>query len=297
MIVVFGSINLDLIFAMPSLPQPGQTLLAQGLHLYPGGKGANQAVAAALDGAQVLMAGAVGSDSLKETALSGLCVAGVDVRRVVITDKATGTAAICTDAEGRNQIVVAPEANLLAKAEQVEAELLGPNTVLVLQMESDPAETAALIVKARHHNTRIILNLAPAAPLPLSALAAVDILVVNEDEADWLARHLRADGADAANLQRVLGRTIIRTLGGDGVEWAGHDGLRHHLHAPKVTVRDTTSAGDCFVGVLAAGLDRGHDLSAAIRRASIAASLSCTRAGGQISLPIADETDLALSAA
>lgn len=292
MIVVFGSINLDMIFAMEDLPLAGQTLLARSLDLHPGGKGANQAVAAARDGAAVTMVGAVGGDGLKETALGGLRGAGVDLSRVAVTDRATGTAAVCTDAAGRNQIVVAGGANLQARADQVEDALLSPGTTLIVQMESDPGETAALILRARRLGARVILNLAPAAPLPLPVLKSVDILVVNEDEAEWLAGHLGCAG-DAASLRSLLGGTVIRTLGGDGVEWSSVDGSGRQP-APAVAVRDTTGAGDCFVGVLAAELDRGRPLAAAIRRAASAASLSCTRAGGQASLPAAAETDRAL---
>lgn len=297
MIVVFGSINLDMIFAMEELPLAGQTLLARSLDLHPGGKGANQAVAAARDGAAVTMVGAVGGDGLKETALSGLSGAGVDLSRVAVTGHgaghATGTAAVCTDAAGRNQIVVAGGANLQARADQVEDALLSPGTTLIVQMESDPGETAALILRARRLGARVILNLAPAAPLPLPVLKSVDILVVNEDEAEWLAGHLGCTG-DAPSLCSVLGGTVIRTLGGDGVEWSAVDGSGRQP-APAVAVRDTTGAGDCFVGVLAAELDRGRPLAAAIRRAACAASLSCTRAGGQASLPVAVETDGALA--
>lgn len=292
MIVVFGSINLDMIFAMEDLPTAGQTLLARSLDLHPGGKGANQAVAAARDGVAVTMVGAVGGDGLKETALSGLRGAGVDLSRVAVTDRATGTAAVCTDAAGRNQIVVAGGANLQARADQVEDALLSPGNTLIVQMESDPGETAELILRARRLGARVILNLAPAAPLPLTVLKSVDILVVNEDEAEWLAGHLGCAG-DAAALRSLLGGTVIRTLGGDGVEWSSVDGSGRQP-APAVAVRDTTGAGDCFVGVLAADLDRGRPLDASIRRAACAASLSCTRAGGQASLPAALETDKAL---
>lgn len=298
MIVVFGSINLDMIFAMEDLPLAGQTLLARSLDLHPGGKGANQAVAAARDGAAVTMVGAVGGDGLKETALSGLRGAGVDLSRVAVTGHgaghATGTAAVCTDAAGRNQIVVAGGANLQARADQVEDALLSPGTTLIVQMESDPGEIAALILRARRLGARVILNLAPAAPLPLPVLKSVDILVVNEDEAEWLAGHLGCAG-DASSLRSLLGGTVIRTLGGDGVEWSAVDGGAvdgsGRQPAPAVAVRDTTGAGDCFVGVLAAELDRGRPLAAAIRRAACAASLSCTRAGGQASLPAVAETD------
>lgn len=292
MIVVFGSINVDLIFSLDQLPAPGQTLLAHGLRIDPGGKGANQAVAAARDGAHVAMAGATGQDDLVETALSGLRGAEVDLSRVVVaTDRPTGCASVCADATGRNQIAVAPGANLAALASQVEDAVLGRETILVTQMETDPAETAALILRARRLGARTLLNLAPAGDIADEALEAVDILVVNEDEAAWLGDRLGCVSS-AHHLYRRLGGTVIRTLGGDGVEWATQ-GVQGHLPAPRVAVHDTTGAGDCFVGTLAAALDRGAGLDEAIARAVTAASLSCVRPGGQASLPWAPEIDAA----
>jgi ribokinase len=293
MIVVFGSINADLSFAMHELPAPGQTLLAREMRIEPGGKGANQAVAAARDGAGVVMAGAVGRDALAETALEGLRRAGVDLSRVAIADGPTGCACICTDAGGRNQIAIAPGANALARAAQVEDALLRPGTILVLQMETDPRETAQLILRARSRNVYVMLNLAPAAALDPRSLRAVDLLVVNEDEAAWLGQHL-GSGDDAEALQRTLGVGVIRTLGAEGAEAADTRGL---VHAPalRVEVKDTTAAGDCFVGVLAAGLDRGAPLADAMRRAGTAAAIACTRSGSQGSLPGGPEIDLVLS--
>src|SRR4051794_32896002 len=213
MIIVFGSINLDLIFALDRLPQPGETLLGPGVSIQPGGKGANQAVAAALDGAQVAMAGAVGRDALAEGALTGLRAAGVELSRVAGVEAATGCAAVCTDREGRNLIAVGSGANLQARAAQVEDALLGPGSTLVLQMEVPAAETEALIRRARQHGARIVLNLAPAAPLAPEALRAIDVLIVNEHEAAWLAGHL---GATVPGLHLALGVTVVRTLGERG---------------------------------------------------------------------------------
>ncbi len=289
---MFGSINADLIFPVVELPRPGETLLAQGMRAEPGGKGANQAVAAALDGADVAMAGAVGQDPLAATALAGLMASGVDLSRVSRLDLPTGCASICTDQAGRNQIVVALGANAAAQAAQVEDDLLGPGTWLLTQMEVSPEQVSALILRAHRRGARTLHNLAPAAPLDRAALQALDLLVVNEHEAAWLARHLSAAGDDAASLHATLGTTIIRTMGGAGVEWSGADGAGS-IAASSVEVCDTTAAGDCFVGVLAAALDRGASLSDAVRRANIAAGLACTRAGSQSSLP--DATMIASS--
>ena len=149
MILVFGSINLDLIYALDELPTPGRTVIGSTAEAQPGGKGANQAVAAARDGASVALAGAVGHDAVAEAATAGLLAAGVDLSRVIRVDERTGTAAICVDRRGQNQIAVARGANAHARADQVDESDLGPGTTLVLQMEVDPAETAALIRRAR----------------------------------------------------------------------------------------------------------------------------------------------------
>lgn len=292
MIVVFGSINLDLIVPVPLLPRPGQTVLGSELRMEPGGKGANQAVAAALDGAQVVMAGAVGDDPFRAPALERLRAAGVELSRVAIVAQATGAAAIVVDPEGRNQIAVAAGANQLAKAAAIEDAVLGPATTLLLQMECDPRETSALIRRARTHHARIILNLAPPAPLEQDLLAALDYLVVNEDEAGWLAARIGTT-ADAASLAAKLGTRVVRTLGAHGAEAEGAE-APVRMPARRIAAVDTTAAGDCFVGVLAAALDRGWPLPDALRRAVAAAGLCCTRAGSQGSLPTAAETDAAL---
>ena len=290
MIVVFGSLNVDLVAAVERLPVAGQTLLArEELRALPGGKGANQAVAAARDGARVILAGAVGRDPFAEIALETLRTTGVDVTRVRALAAPTGCALICADLEGRNQIVVARGANARADPAQVEDALLGPGTLVVQQLETTPGATAALLRRARVRGARTLLNLAPAAALPEGALGDVDVLVVNEDEGDWLGAHLGC-GRDAAALHGALGPTsVIRTLGAAGVEW-GADGERGELPAPATEVRDTTGAGDCFVGVLAAALDRGAPLPAACRRAT-AAALACTRPGAQAGMPLRAEID------
>lgn len=291
MIVVFGSINLDLIFPLPHIPAPGETVLGPNVRQEPGGKGANQALAAARDGAAVTMVGAVGRDGMADTALGLLQAAGVDLTRVARTDRSTGCAAICVDPRGNNAIAVGAGANLLLSADQVEDALLTPATVLVLQMEVPAEATAALIARARARGARIVLNLAPAAALPVPALRDVDILVVNETEAEWIGTHLQA-GNTAAALRAALGVDVIRTLGGEGLEAATASGVQT-IPARDIVAIDTTAAGDCFVGVLAAALDRGTSLDQALQRATTAAALCCTRAGSQGSIPLGAETDAA----
>jgi|HubBroStandDraft_1064217.scaffolds.fasta_scaffold18706_1 ribokinase len=293
MIIVFGSINLDLIFPVPHIPGPGETVLGPSIRIEPGGKGANQAVAAARDGAAVVMAGAIGRDTLATSALTLLREAKVDLSRVIETDASTGCAAIVVDPAGDNAIAVGSGANLMARQTQIEDALLGPTSTLVLQMEVPPEETAALIHRAHAKGTRIILNLAPAAPLPENALRAVDVLVINETETAWLAAHLGCSDS-AAQLHDHLNTLIIRTLGADGLEFANAAGVGV-VPARSVVPVDTTAAGDCFVGVLAASLDRGATLTAALQRATAAAALCCTRHGSQGSIPLACETDALLA--
>lgn len=293
MIVVFGSINVDTSYRLAALPGAGQTVEAQGVAIQPGGKGANQAIAAARDGAHVVMAGAVGRDQFVACALEGLETAGIDITRVARVDAATGMATILVDRSGANTIVIAPGANLHATADQVEDALLSPQTILLLQREVDTAEMSKLIARARAQGAKIILNLAPAGEIPDEALRALDILIVNEDEADWLASRTGSAG-DAVSLHKSLGVIVIRTVGSEGAELAGPDGFLH-VPAPKVQAIDTSAAGDCFAGVFAASLDRGATLEAAIRRAVTAASLACTRAGSQNSIPATADIDRAMA--
>jgi len=288
-IVVFGSINLDLIFRVPQLPVAGQTVASPAMRIEPGGKGANQALAAARDGASVTFAGAVGDDRFAQDALGLMREAGIDLTRVATTDAWTGCASICVDDAGQNLIAVASGANLLARASQVEDTLLGPDTTLLLQMEVDPAETAALVRRAKARGAYVILNLAPAAALPDDIWTSLDLLIANEEEAAWLGTHF---GAEPATLRGALGCDIAITLGAQGVR-AETDAGALSLAARKIAVVDTTAAGDCFAGVLAAGLDRGLDLEQALRRATVAAALCCTRPGTQTSLPTHAEIDAA----
>jgi ribokinase len=289
MIIVFGSINLDLIFSVPHIPAVGETVLGPSIRIEPGGKGANQAIAAARDGAHVIMAGAVGRDSLAVSALTLLRDANVDLTRVLETDASTGCAGIAVDPAGNNAIAVGSGANLVVRQTQIEDALLGPTSTLVLQMEVPASESAALVRRARARGARIILNLAPAAPFPEATLRDVDILVVNETEAASLANHLGC-GDSAAEMHARLGTVIVRTLGGDGLEMASTECVEA-MPAHAITAIDTTAAGDCFVGVLAAALDRGAGLAAALNRAMAAAALCCTRHGSQSSIPKASETD------
>lgn len=294
MIVAYGSINLDLVFPLPRLPTAGETVLGPSMSIEPGGKGANQAVAAARDGASVIFAGAVGADALAHDALRLMRANSIDISRIVTADVPTGCAAICVDPQGRNLIAVASGANLSAKQMQVEDALLGPGTTLLLQMEMPQADVDALIHRAHAAGCRIVLNLAPASPLSEAALQRLDVLVLNEGEAAALGSFLGCDAHAGALHRRLEGVSVVVTLGGDGLE-AAFASTELRIHAFAVNAVDTTGAGDCFTGVLASSLERGLPMHAALVRANTAAGLCCTRHGTQGSMPDANEIDAALS--
>jgi ribokinase len=293
MIVVFGSINIDLVFVLDALPRSGETVLGPSYSVVAGGKGANQALAAARDGARVALVGAVGDDVFAGPALAELTAAGVDLTRLARVAAPTGCAAIAVDAAGANQIIVASGANLDARADLVPDDWLGRGTTLVVQREVPMPELATLLPRARARGCKVVLNLAPAGPVPAEALAAVDVLVANEGEAGALARE-RSLAADPAALARALGCAVVVTRGAEGAVAAG-GGMVLRIASLKIAAVDTTAAGDCFVGVLAAALDRGATLGPALHRASVAAALACTKAGAQPSLPTRAAIDARLA--
>jgi ribokinase len=287
-VLVFGSINADFFVAVPALPRPGETVLSPTYRIAAGGKGANQAVAAVRAGARVAMVGRIGGDAFGATLKDGLAAEGIDVSGIAAAQQPTGAAFIATDAKGENIILGAGGANLETRAADVSDTALGPDTTLVLQMEVTPAEVAALAVRAAGRGARVILNLAPALPPPDGLLQATSVLILNEHEAETLAAHLglseRPPAAIARALSALYGATVVVTLGAEGaLAMTPKGGWR--IGALPVTVADTVGAGDAFVGVLAAGLSGGMDLSAALRRASVAGSLACETAGAQSGLP------------
>lgn len=301
MITVLGSINVDLTFPVAKLPRPGETVLTATFTEAIGGKGANQAVAAARDRAACRFIGCVGRDDLGARARAAMIEAGIDVTGLRTVEGPTGLASIWVDAEGRNMIAVASGANRAVKAEPLDACALSDDDVVVLQMEVPPRETELAIACAKRAGARVILNLAPALPIDRSALGHVDILVLNEHEADTLCVDLAfgngiAGGAPERQLRalaRELRRTVVITLGEAGAI-AAHDDVLWRVAALPVQSIDTTGAGDCFVGALAAGLDRGASLPEAMRRGVVAASLACTSVGAQPSFAGAARIDAAM---
>ena len=288
MILVFGSINVDLICPVPHLPQPGETVLGRDHALLPGGKGANQALAARRAGSEVVLAGAIGRDPFASTALHLVRRDGVDTKLVREVDRPTGCAAILVSSSGENAIAVSPGANSAVRSGWVPDELLNAKTTLVAQMEVPFAETAALIRRAQLRGVRCVLNVAPALPVDAALLPAIDVLVANEREAAAL-------GPDAIELARRLQRGLVITRGAAGAIASLSDGRRLEVPALPVDAVDTTGAGDTFVGVLAASLDVGSNLEQALRRASAAAGLACLQHGAQSAVPDAAAIDAAMA--
>jgi ribokinase len=263
---------------VPRLPRPGETVLGSDYALLPGGKGANQALAARRAGASVRLAGAVGEDAFAALALANLRAEGVDLDLVRVVARPTGCAAIMVGDGGENLIAVAPGANHDAAAADVPDTALGPGTLLMCQMEVPAAETAAVIRRARAAGSRILLNLAPALPLDPLLLAEIDLLVANRGEAGSL-------GGDPADLGGTLRQALVVTNGAEGATAYLADGGVIAVPALNIAAVDTTGAGDTFVGVLAAGLDQGLALGPALRRASAAGGLACLAQGAQTAMP------------
>ncbi|MBY0364439.1 MAG: ribokinase [Phreatobacter sp.] len=288
MIIVFGSINIDLVARVPALPRAGETVAGPDYAVIPGGKGANQALAARRAGAAVALVGAVGRDGYATPALSLLGEAGVDLSAVVPVDAATGVAFIAVDAAGENQIVVAAGANAAVRATALESLAPAARDTLLMQWEVPEAEILAAARWARARDMRVILNRAPAGPVSLDLAALVDVIVVNAHEVLALGAGfgLVDGGADgvAAAISARHGLAVAVTLGAEGaICWA--DGIRHEAPAYPVEVVDTTAAGDTFCGALAAALDRRRGLETALEFAAAAGSLACSRPGAQPSIP------------
>ena len=290
-ITVLGSINIDLVFATPRMPAIGETLTGSGFTQVAGGKGANQAVAAARQGAEVAFVGMVGADGFGAAALRGLAADGIDCGAIGTADLPTGVAGILVDAAGANSIVYVAGANGALSVERVEAAgaLIAANDWLICQLETPLASVARAVALARDAGVRIVFNPSPApAALPDSLLAGIDVLVVNETEAGQLAGMAVDDAESAAAAAAVLrsrgAAVVLVTMGAQGVLVA--DGaIPRSLPALRVTAVDTTAAGDTFVGALTAALGRGAAIDEAVGEAQVAAAVSVTRMGAQSSIP------------
>lgn len=297
MIVVFGSINVDIRLGVPTLPRPGETVLGETYSISAGGKGANQALAAARSGADVALFGCVGRDGFAETALASLRAGGVDLSAVRQVAAPTALAAIGVDDRGNNQIIVASGANRHVSAAAVPDMVLDVSTIVLMQLEVPVDQIDALARRARSRGARVVLNAAPATALPREIVENVDILAVNEIEAEMLAETYGLDASDsiaaAAGLARSLGRPVIATLGADGARAFG-DFPPIAVGILPIEPRDTTGAGDAFIGAFAAALDRGREIEDAMRYGSVAGGLACLADGAQRALPRLEEIEARL---
>jgi ribokinase len=297
MILVFGSVNLDLVTRVSSIPRPGETVLSPGYTTNFGGKGANQAVAAArasAAGGVVCLVARVGTDAFGASAQANLRDNGVGIDRLGVGPEPTGCAFITVDERGENAITVASGANLALKGAAVPADLITGRTVLVLQMEVPYGESLSVAQRVRAAGGRVIWNFAP---VPAAfrredlrdLLAATDFLVVNEHEAVAAAAVLGFEGLAFEHATERLARagnlTCVATAGADGATMIDSQGNRAHFPASRVVPIDTTGAGDTFVGILATGLAEDLDLATAMLRSVKGASLACLVVGAQPGMP------------
>ena len=292
MVVVAGSANLDFVVRAPHIPGPGETVLGGEFKTYPGGKGANQAAACARAGGVVThMLAALGNDAYAVPIEASLADAGVVLHAVRVPDQATGTAFICVSADAENAITVAPGANKGLAPAHLESTGLPPLagfSHLLMQLETPLATVAAFAHAAHAQGVTVVLNAAPAQALPAALLADVDILIVNEGE---LAALAGGDGDLDAQLARIAVPTVVVTLGGRGC--LARSGQQRLVQpAFRIQPVDTTGAGDTFCGALVAALSQSLTLAEALRQASAAAALACTKMGAQSSIPTqAEVTD------
>lgn len=284
-VIVCGSLNADLIVDVAQLPLPGQTVEGQGLRTLPGGKGANQAYAAAVasapDGQAVVMIGWVGSDEFGEFLRSDLARAGVDVSNVGTAQRATGTALITVADGGENTIVVAAGANAEWPEDAGAVFAFAPADVVLLQNEIPAPAVRSVAGAAARAGARVILNAAPAHPDSRALADVVDVLIVNEVEATQILGLTDFSVPAVAAVRRELRCAVVVTCGERGVIVAEQGGLTRRLTAHSVEVIDTVGAGDAFAGVLAARLGAGEDIFEAARAGNAAAALTCTVTGAR----------------
>ncbi len=293
MITVFGSAVLDLVTNVPALPRPGESVLVETFALTPGGKGANQALAARRAGAEVRFVGTVGDDDFGHQAMLNLRAEGVDLAHLAVDPaRPTACATVSVAPDGNNQIVIAAGANYSSKIEQLDANWLGPGEILQLQLEIPFDAVWRAVELGREKGATVILNAAPYSSVPEPVLEALDILNMNEIEAAALAAERGLDGTDLAALAGELadryGLCVIITVGDRGVICADQERLMR-ANALAIRALDTVGAGDAFAGAFAAALAAGESLETGLRWGAVAGSLACLGQGAQASLPAAAE--------
>jgi len=292
-IVVLGSLNMDLSVNVPRIPRPGETISGGDLTISAGGKGANQAAACARLGRQVQMVGRVGSDDFGLHIKEGLQVAGVDVTYVTEEPGTpTGTAMILVDGKGENCIVLSAGANRKVTIDSVTSDLIKNASLLLLQLEIAPEVVYAAVDIAHEAGVIVLLNAAPAIPLPETLYPKIDYLIVNEIEAALLAGVQVTDHASAERAAKILlqfgAKNVMITLGASGALLTT-PGKVIHISALKIKAVDTTGAGDAFIGGFASSLVTGEKIEQALEIASAAGALAAMKPGAQSSLPTQQE--------
>jgi len=306
MIIIFGSLNMDIAIQVESFPLPGETVLSKSYRHSPGGKGGNQALAAArVSDSKVALVGRVGNDDYGKTLREELKANGVMVSGVAYSDDTeTGLAVVTREKSGENNIIVMSGANMEAIHDQVPDEILLKGNVLLMQMELPIDETITLLERAHSKGVKTILNLAPAIVLPKKALGHLDYLIVNSIEARQIAEklHLKTENnaiklAQALSIEGQL--TCIVTIGKGGavaVTKTGEAWGVPIMPMDQSLVVDVTGAGDAYCGTFAASIHDGISLPEAMRRASVAGSLTCQKEGTQTAMPFSDDIDEAMKA-
>lgn len=310
-ILVVGSLNADLVVKSPRFPQPGETISGEDLKIIPGGKGANQAVAAARQGMDVTMIGRVGGDSFGAFLVENLKSNRVDTSHVLADDSATGTAIILVDANGQNSIVLSPGANGKVSPADVDSASFLNSKLILLQLEIPTPTVLRAAQKAREHGMTVLLNPAPAKPLPTELLANVDYLIPNESELSLLTGIQVKDVSSAETAAKKLlkqgVKTVIVTLGSNGALLVS-DIQVTHVDTYKVDVVDTTAAGDAFIGGFASKIIESRrrsptpvdaqesasyakDLEDSVRFGCACGALATAKFGAQPSLPTKDEVE------
>lgn len=300
-VVVFGSMNVDVTVRVRELPGPGQTVLASPATFSCGGKGGNQAAAAARllgDRGRVRMIGLVGADDYGATLVADLRAHGVDTSEVAtVPDVATGMAMICVDDAGENLIIVSPGANDVWREDLVDGVPVRAGDVVVCQLEVPLAAVAHMVDLASERGARVVLNAAPPQGIPPAVLAAVAVLVLNESEAAHVLGAAPASAADLERLTQGLACDVVVTCGAEGALVRPAGDPASHVASFEVRAVSAVGAGDAFVGALAVEMLRGTELVAAVRRACAAGALAASAAGARGGIPTATELDAFLEGA
>ena len=298
MVAVVGSINMDLVVKTAVLPGPGQTVRGRGFSIMPGGKGANQAVAAARLGAEVQMIGKVGSDDFGEHLLMCLNKSQVDTAGVVVAEGvSSGLAIVMVDGRGENSICIVAGANGQMHADDVLAQeqIIAGADVLLLQLELPVPTVLAAIRLARKHGVKTILDPAPAAADTPPELLKVDIITPNHIEAGMMVgepiKDVRSAKTVASALVAYGPEAVVVTIGEKGAVLVDKSDRIRHFPAPKIRIVDTTAAGDAFTGALAVAVGNDEKLSDAIRYANAAGALACVKFGAQPAMPTRQEVE------